>query len=51
MYIFSLLDAGLDIAGDDRIVVFGLANVFQQTAMTNFAGCDVDTPEIEHNFA
>lgn len=51
MDVFSLLNTGFDVGGDDRIVVFGLSNVLKQTAVTNFARCDVDTPEIEDNFA
>lgn len=49
--IFGLLDSGFDVADDDRIVVFALANVLEKTAVANFAGCDVDTPEIKYNFA
>lgn len=51
MNVLSLLDAGLDVAGDDGIVVLALANVLKQTAVTNFTGCDVDTAQIEDNFA
>lgn len=51
MHIFRLLDAGFDVAGNNGIVVLGLANVLKQTAVTYLAGCGVDTPEIEHDFA
>lgn len=51
MNVLSLLDAGLDVAGDDGIVVLALANVLKQTAVTNFTSCDVDTAQIEDNFA
>lgn len=51
MHVFSLLDAGFDVAGNDRIVVFTLADVFEETAVTNLTSCDVDTPEIKYNFA
>lgn len=49
MHVLSLLDARFNVAGNDRIVVLGLANVLEQAAVTNFARGDVDAAEIEHD--
>ena len=49
MYIFSLLDASFDVGNDNRIIVFGLTNILEYAAMTNFASGDFDTTQVDYN--
>lgn len=42
--VLGLLDAGFNIAGDNRLVVTKLPHIFKDAFMTNPPRCNINTP-------